>query len=283
MPRRLLLIALGALVVIGCAPPTPTATPTPTISVHEVFPPAVADITPQAALNCSRDREIDRRARLSPAERVRQAAQFESWGEDEIPDIWNRIWHAQALSCWAWHASDEQYIEVTQAAGRHVVILPSEQRCVEEAMGLLEGITATAIFLRDGVYHVYSDSALECFPREAVASQVWLPPDVYACSYQRRAGLEESNRVSHLREPDLSLRITAEVLSCWAAYASDADYQRFREELGLDGPAKVLPSWQHCLEEAIGYEAVEELYQILTTPSESVVFPPVWSQCIPSS
>ncbi|MDE2838655.1 MAG: hypothetical protein OXL97_14300 [Chloroflexota bacterium] len=169
--RRSLLITLGLLmlVVMGCASPTPTPAATPTVSVHDVYPSAVADLFPQDVYNCSKDRETERWERLSPEEQAEQAtraALLEAQGE-EPPASWQRVWYAQALSCWALHASDDQYEAFAQALDSPVALLPSWQLCIEEAMGFVEGVLATSMFIIDvdapDAPGFYSESARECF------------------------------------------------------------------------------------------------------------------------
>ncbi len=282
--HRSLLIALGlfALVLAACASPTPTLapTPTPTISVYEVYPSTVADIIPQSVYNCRKDREAERWERLPPEEQAKQAmqvARFEAEGSGP-PASWRRVWYAQELSCWALHASDEQYAEASQIVGSPVMVLPTWQLCIEEEMHFLEGVLATSLFIIKGDFSVYSESALQCFPDEGSSLPGVRPPAITACALERGSGTDPAT----LSDPATSLRLSAKGLSCWAIHESDAEYQRFREGVGLTESIKVMPSWQLCLEEAVGYDtAVEHLYNILITPRGQVEFPAVWSQCVP--
>ena len=114
-----------------------------------------------------------------------------------------------------------------------------------------------------------------------------MPPEVSvlqavtACSNDRpEQHPDVAGRAAQIPE----LWTTAMVLSCWALHGSDEDYRLHREELGLDAPPKIQPSWQRCLEEAVGYDAaVEHGYRIFVTPTEEVEFSGVWSQCVPTS
>ncbi len=270
------------LVLAGCASPTPTPapTPTPTISVYEVYPPSVADLIPQSVYNCRKDREAERWERLSPEEQAKQNMQVaRSQAEGSgAPASWRRVWYAQELSCWALHASDEQYAEASQTLGSPVMLLPSWQLCIEEEMRFVEGVLATSLFIIDGDFSVYSESALQCFPDDGDSLLGVPPPVLTACGLGRNTTTDPAT----LNDPYVSLRASARGLSCWALHSSDAEYRRFREGQGLTEPIKVQPSWQLCLEEAVGYDAaVEHLYNILVTPRGQVEFPAVWSQCTP--
>ena len=260
-------------IVGGCAAPPHGPIPTPTISVHEVFPSTVAGLLPQSVFNCTSDRETERLERLSPRERANQESQIATSG---VPVQLMVTRHAQALSCWALHASDDQYVAFMQEVRGNVLVLPSLQLCIEEEMGRVEGMFATSMYIREGGDRsLFSDSALQCFPEKAgVGTQL----AINACVLDR---LEKHSSVANRAVDIPELWTTAIVLSCWAVHASDEDYQRFRDERGHKEPMKVRPSWQLCLEDAIGYDvAVEHLYSVLATPRGSVEFPEVWSQCI---
>ena len=265
-------LALLLVVGLACSPTAPR--PTPTVSVHDVYPPAMAELLPQEVYNCSIDREIERLERLSPSERADREIQMAASG---VPEREMVTLFTQGLSCWALHASDDQYVALMQVTGSLVVMLPSWQLCVEEAMGTLEGVAATSMYVAEGGDRsFFSDAALRCLPD---GTDTRIMTGITACGFDR---LEEYSSVADRAVDIPELWSTAMFLSCWAVHASDEDYQRYREEHGHNTPAKVLPSWQLCLEDAIGYSAaVEHLYSVLMMPRGSVEFPEVWSQCLP--
>lgn len=161
MACRAYAVVLLLVVAVACSPPAPEPTPTPTVSVRDVYTPGVARLVPQEVFNCIMDREAERISRLSARQIVQQELAVE---RGTFMERWGIALHVQGLSCWAVHASDAQYADLMRYQGDPVVVLPSVQLCIEDAMSL-DGIAATAASVRfDGDLSVYSDQALQCFP-----------------------------------------------------------------------------------------------------------------------
>jgi len=166
------------VVGLACSSPPP---PTPTISVYEVYPAAVADLLPQDVYNCTYDRETARLDRLSPEERATQEAQM----AEGMLDEWYATLHTQGLSCWALYASDAEYVRFMDSTGGTMLFLPSWQLCIEDAMGLLEGVVATVVYARLGDLSVFSAEALRCLPSPTATPPPTATPQPFPTPIQR--------------------------------------------------------------------------------------------------
>ncbi len=138
----------------------------------------------------------------------------------------------QSLSCWALHASDDQYVAIMRTVGETITVLHSVQLRIEDAMGL-EGMVATAIYISTGE-SLFTDNALQCLADEADAELV---ATVTACSHNRQT--EHWEITVEGRAVDYPvLWENAIALSCWAVHGSDREFLSYRRQLGLTESAE---------------------------------------------
>ena len=105
------------------------------------------------------------------------------------------------------------------------------------------------------VYDVYPSSTADLMPLQ-----------VFNCSVDREGErwerLSPTERVEQETAfatgiPDeWQLVLHTQSLSCWAIHASDGAYVRFMEATGEVDNIYVFPSWQLCIEDAMGIEGV---------------------------
>ena len=118
-----------------------------------------------------------------------------------------------------------------------------------------------------------------------------VPQAVFNCMMDR-----ETERISRLSAREISEQELAvqrgdymerygvvlhvQGLSCWAVHASDAEYVTFMGATG--GAADVLPSWQLCIEDAMGQEGLVATSVYIGNEEGRSLYTDQALQCFPS-